>query len=156
MAAGCAAELRSFCAFWAVRLLCRDMASEERIKTHLPFPLLRSGGGPSDQTALLDAAGPVLLPQFVLGYAGCVRSRTGVASRNRRLRWIFFLLFFDGLVHAYFHSSLSSLILSVPSSPEMLCPPIQSAPSTLAQGAASHPSLGAHHCPVSRGTDILK
>ncbi|KAM9175737.1 protein FAM76A isoform 1-T1 [Mergus octosetaceus] len=44
---------------------------------------------------------------------------------------------------------------SVPSSPEMLCPPIQSAPSTLAQGAASHPSLGAHHCPVSQGTDIL-
>lgn len=94
VAAGYAAELCSFCAFWAVRLLCREMASEERIKTHLPFPLLPSGGGPSNQTALLDTAGPILLPQFVLDYAGCVHSTTGVASRNRRLRWIFFFIIF--------------------------------------------------------------
>ncbi|KAH0631237.1 hypothetical protein JD844_005481, partial [Phrynosoma platyrhinos] len=45
---------------------------------------------------------------------------------------------------------------SVPSSPEMLCPPIQSAPSVLVQWAASQQSLGAHDCPVSQGTDILK
>ncbi|XP_066060711.1 protein FAM76A isoform X2 [Chamaea fasciata] len=44
---------------------------------------------------------------------------------------------------------------SVPSSPEMLCPLIQRAPSTLAQWAASQQTLGAHHCPVAQGTDIL-
>lgn len=65
-------------------------------------------------------------------------------------------LYFYGLVHAYFHFCLSSLILSVPSSPEMLCPLIQRAPSTLAQWAASQQTLGAHHCPVAQGIDILK
>nr|XP_021390596.1 protein FAM76A isoform X1 [Lonchura striata domestica] len=44
---------------------------------------------------------------------------------------------------------------SVPSSPEMLCPLIQRAPSTLAQWAASQQTLGAHHCPVAQGIDIL-
>ncbi|XP_050787961.1 sestrin-2 isoform X2 [Gopherus flavomarginatus] len=44
---------------------------------------------------------------------------------------------------------------SVPSSPEMLCPPTQSAPSVLVQWAASQQSPGAHHYPVSQGTDVL-
>ncbi|XP_067399367.1 protein FAM76A isoform X6 [Emydura macquarii macquarii] len=44
---------------------------------------------------------------------------------------------------------------SVPSSPEMLCPPTQSAPSVLVQWAASQQSPGAHHYPVSQGIDVL-
>ncbi|XP_033375437.1 sestrin-2 isoform X2 [Parus major] len=37
----------------------------------------------------------------------------------------------------------------------MLCPLIQRAPSRLAQWAASQQTLGAHHCPVAQGIDIL-
>ncbi|XP_078001670.1 protein FAM76A isoform X1 [Phascolarctos cinereus] len=44
---------------------------------------------------------------------------------------------------------------SVPSSYELLCPNIQSAPSVLVQWAASQQSLGANHYPVPPGTGIL-
>lgn len=142
-----------FLCFLGSQTNLQEMASEERIRAHLRLPLLPSGGGTSNQ-ALLESSQSHSAVTVDAVFAGCTCSRTGSSSKNRKLRWI--LLFFYALVHAYFHSSLSSLILSVPSSPETLCPPMQSAPSTLAQWAASQQSLGAHHCPVSQGTDILK
>lgn len=137
-------ELCRFCAVGAIRLICRE-APQRRGSTPTSWFLLLPPGG---ETGV--PSHPILLSQSVLDCvdSGCPCSRMGVSSRSRRLRWG---LIFDGLVHAYCHSYLSFLILSIPSSPEMLCPPTQSAPSTLAPWAASQQRLGAHHC-----SDILK
>uniref|UniRef100_A0A8C0G1V8 Family with sequence similarity 76 member A n=1 Tax=Bubo bubo TaxID=30461 RepID=A0A8C0G1V8_BUBBB len=63
-----------------------------RPTSHFPSCLL--GEGQAIKALCLKASDPVLLPQFVLDYVdtGCKRSRMGVTSRNRRLRWIFIFL----------------------------------------------------------------
>lgn len=58
-------------------------------------------------------------------------------------------------LNAYFHCSLSFLLLSDASSHELLCPNTQS-PSVLVQWVASQQSLGAIHFPVPPGPGILK
>lgn len=75
--------------FGAVRLVCRETISEERISTTSRFPSCLLGEG---QT--IKPSNPIPLSHIVLDDVdtSCMRSRVGFTSRNRRLRWIFIFL----------------------------------------------------------------
>lgn len=87
-------------------------------------------------------------------YASSESSNTDAGTD--RVRDSSMVLFrFLACLNAYFHCSLSFLLLSDASSHELLCPNTQS-PSVLVQWAASQQSLGAIHFPVPPGPGILK